>query len=214
MEFNLTINDYPTIMIVWNLFLLIIPFFLCRNLIKLQRKSKFSKWHQKLFAVCLGFVWLLFIPNSAYVITDVRHLLNYCPLSYYKVCAENAWMIMFFFTYAVIGWVAFVYLVNQMKILVNEIWGKLAVKIYIWFIVPVISLGVLLGLINRWNSWEIVVYPVAIAKDALMYFTDFTHFKNWLIFTMFLYILYFIGDYLFLPLRKLDDRRQTTDDSR
>ena len=194
---------------MWNLFLLIIPFFLCKNLIKLRRKSKFSKWHQKLIAACLGFIWLLFIPNSAYIITGGRHLLNYCPLNYYKVCAENAWMIMFFFTYAVIGWVAFVYLVNQMKILVNEIWGKLAVKIYIWSIVPVISLGVLLGLINRWNSWEILIYPVAIAKDALKYFTDFMHFKNWLIFTIFLYILYFIGDYLFLPYETLIKQRKT-----
>lgn len=106
---------------------------------------------------------------------------------------------MFFFSYSVIGWVAFVYLINQMKILVNEIWGKLAVKIYIWLIAPIVSLGVLLGLINRWNSWEALIYPIAIAKDALKYFTDFVYFKNWIIFTIFLYILYFTGNYLFLP---------------
>ncbi|MEA3463968.1 MAG: DUF1361 domain-containing protein [Patescibacteria group bacterium] len=186
-------------MIAWNLLLLVIPFFLCGNLIKLWQKSKFSKCRQKLAAVCLYFVWLLFIPNSAYIITDIRHLLNFCPLNQYKICIENAWMIMFFFSYSVIGWVAFVYLINQMKILVNEIWGKLAVKIYIWLIAPIVSLGVLLGLINRWNSWEALIYPIAIAKDALKYFTDFVYFKNWIIFTIFLYILYFTGNYLFLP---------------
>ncbi len=192
---------------MWNLFLLLIPFFLCRNLIKLWRKSKFSKCYQKLFVVCLYFIWLLFVPNSAYIITDIRHLLNFCPLNKYKICVENAWMIMFFFTYAVIGWVAFVYLVNQMKILVNEIWGKLAVKIYILSIMPIISLGVLLGLINRWNSWEVFIYPSKITKDALMYFTDPLYFKNWLIFTIFLYILYFMGDYLFLPLKRRHKRQ-------
>ena len=197
MNIYFSVNDYYVISIVWNLFLLIIPFFLCRNLITLWQKSKFSKWHQKLFAACLCFVWLLFIPNSAYIITDVRHLLNYCPLNQYKICIESAWMIMFFFSYAVIGWVAFVYLINQMKAVIYEICGSLIGKIYIWLIAPIVSLGVLLGLINRWNSWEVLIYPVAIAKDALTYFTDFMHFKNWIIFTIFLYILYFAGNYLF-----------------
>lgn len=191
------INNYQIIYIFWNLLLLIIPFFLCAYLIKYWSTTKYKKVYQKLIAVLLGLLWLLFIPNTAYIITDVRHLLGFCPLSRTNVCLYNAWMIMFFFLYASLGWIAYVYLMNQMKWLIKEIWDKTIALIYVWTIVPVISIGVLLGLIYRWNSWDIFFAPLAVASDALRFFMDFTHFKNWAISTLVLYLLYFGGDYLF-----------------
>jgi len=194
---------------LWNLFLLLIPFFLCYCLIKfwqarLDRKSyptgqatKFRKIPDKLLAFILGILWLLFIPNSAYIMTEVRHLLDFCPINSTRVCIDNAWMIMFFFTYAIVGWIFYVYLLNQMKFLVNIIWRQLGVKIYIITIIPFISLGVMLGLINRWNSWEVFITPYQLINDIAKYFTNFIYFKNWLLFIIFLYLLYFGGNYLF-----------------
>lgn len=193
----MTINNYTVITILWNLMLLLVPFFLCRFLIKFWHSFQFKKLYQKLEAVLLGCIWLLFIPNSAYIITEVRQLLNFCPPNSINVCIENAWMIMFFFTYAAVGWSAYVYLLNQMKVLVCEIWGEIAAKIYILSIVPFISLGVLLGLINRWNSWEVFIYPALMISDIVKYFTIYIFFNNWLLFTIFLYLLYFGGNYLF-----------------
>ncbi len=198
-----TINNYEIIYIFWNLLLLIIPFLLCAYLIKYWSTTKYKKAYQKIVAVLLGLLWLLFIPNTAYVITDIRHLLGFCPLSRTNVCLHNAWMIMFFFLYASLGWIAYVYLVKQMEWLIKEIWDKTIAFIYIWTIVPVISIGILLGLIYRWNSWDIFLTPLAVGSDALKFFTDLTHFKNWAIFTLALYLLYFVGEYLFCDLNLL-----------
>lgn len=194
----LDINGYQIFTVFWNLILLLVPYFAVLALIKYKNVYGFKKLRGKFFAGIIGFIWLLFIPNTAYIINDVRHLLNYCPAdSYYRVCANNAWMIMFFFTYASLGWVAFVYLVNQMKEFLKEILGEKIALIFKIIIVPLVSLGVLLGLLNRWNSWEIFIYPADFFKHLSLYFTNFIYFRDWLIFSIFLYILYFGGNYLF-----------------
>jgi len=194
----LTINDYPVITVAWNIFLLLIPFFIGKKLISIWRKTKFKGAKSKIVGITLFCFWLLFAPNAAYVMTDVRHISGFCPNNYDRICIDNAWMIFFFFTYGIIGWIAFVYLINQMKYLINKLWGKLGVLVYLWLISPIIALGVLLGLVNRWNSWDIVFYPQEIINGALLYLNDWTYLKNLVIYTLFLYLLYFIGDNLFV----------------
>lgn len=194
----LTIHDYPIVAIFWNIFLLIIPYYSVVLLIKYKKSTGFKKPIQKFFGIFMFFIWLMFIPNSAYIISDVRHLLDYCPaFSPLRVCSENAWMIIFFFTYASIGWVSMVYLVNQMKKFISELFNKKAANSFVFFIIPLISLGLLLGLVNRWNSWEIFIYPASLVNNIFWYFTDFFYFRNWLIFTLFLYLLYYGGNFLF-----------------
>ncbi|RLC35998.1 hypothetical protein DRH27_05940, partial [Candidatus Falkowbacteria bacterium] len=106
---DIAINNYEVIFIAWNLFLLIIPFFLCRLLFILYNANKFKSLPHKIFGLAIAFLWLLFIPNTIYVIADMRHIIGFCPVNEKNICIENAWMIMFFFIYASIGWVAFVY---------------------------------------------------------------------------------------------------------
>ncbi|MFH1522250.1 MAG: DUF1361 domain-containing protein [Patescibacteria group bacterium] len=195
---SLFINDYPALVMVWNLLLLAIPFYLFMFLYKYWRVNKFKRHSQKIVAVMLGFLWLLFIPNTAYLITDIRHLINYCPLEFSNaICPEGAWMIMLFFTYSSIGWVAFVILLNQMKEFIERIWGKKISNIFIWLLIPLISLGVLIGLVDRWNSWDFFLHPILIFKSLLMYVNNVIYFRNWVVFTIGLYILYHGGDWLF-----------------
>ncbi|MBU2474645.1 MAG: DUF1361 domain-containing protein [Patescibacteria group bacterium] len=189
------VNDYSVLVILWNILLLAIPFFLCKYLIKYYKKNKFKKYYHKIFAVLLNFLWLLFIPNTAYVITDVRHLSTECAVnSAYHVCLKTAWIIMFFFVYGCIGWISFVFLLNQMKGFIIKFSGKKNGKIFIWIIIPLISMGVLLGLINRWNSWDFFLHPILVLKSSIIYLINFIYFKNWAVFTIGLYILYFAGN--------------------
>ncbi|MFH1744939.1 MAG: DUF1361 domain-containing protein [bacterium] len=194
---NFAINDYYIVYIFWNLFLLIIPFFLSLCLGELWKKTKFRRLIHIVLAIFLAFFWILFIPNTAYVVADARHLSGFCPDNKNRICVENAWMIMFFFTYAVIGWVGFVYLFNQMKTLISKIFGKRTALFFAPLGIPVISLGVMLGLIDRLNSWEVFMKPMEIIQKASTYFTDFTRFKNLFAFIVFYYILYYTGDIIF-----------------
>jgi uncharacterized membrane protein len=110
---------------------------------------------------------------------------------------QGAWMIPVFFLYSVLGWISYVFLINQMKSLIKRIWGELGVSVYLWLISPIFSLGLLLGLVNRLNTWDIIISPYKVLSEALLYFQNWTYFKNLLIYTFFLYLIYFIGNILF-----------------
>jgi len=193
----LFINEYPVFGIVWNLFLLVVPFVIFHYLVKYYHLTKIEKRGQKVFFGFLFFLWLIFLPNSAYIITDVRHLMNYCPYSFYRVCSKNAWMIIIFFTYALIGWAAFVLLLDKMKNFVTVVYSKQISNLFIISVIPLVSIGVLLGLLNRWNSWEIFYFPKSIIRDLLLYVTDWNYFLDFSVFTVFFYFLYYFGSYLF-----------------
>lgn len=197
----LKVNGYPVLSLIWNVALLLLPLGLMIALERYYQQTKFRTLFQQLVAGFLGLFWLAFIPNAAYIITDVRHLTDpYCKMSfYYRVCNEQAWAIIVFFAYAVVGWFSLVWLVRRMRALLIKAQDRRTGDFFIIGLMPLVSLGVMLGLIERWNSWQILTSPRLIFVSSLSYFSDPVKFKNWLIFTIFLYLLYWAGDKLFVP---------------
>lgn len=194
----LFINQYPILAVFWNIFLIFAAYGTYLILFKIyNRKTKSKNSIAKIFFWPLFFLWFLFAPNSAYIITDMRHISGYCPDTVLRICVENAWMIIFFFIYAVIGWVSFVFLVSRMRSLIEKIknsgWGF----VFEMTAIPLLALGIMLGLVDRWNSWDVFIFPKALFFDVLKYFTEVLSFRNWAIFTCGLYLLYFSGKYLF-----------------
>lgn len=196
--YSVRINDYQLVTIFWNLFLVVIPWLIGLVIIRLGRQTGLSSLLSKLLFFGLALLWLLFIPNTIYIVSDVRHLLNYCPIdSPFQVCEQNAWMILFFFTYAAIGWWSFVFLLNQMKSFMVETYGRIMAELWLLVLIPIIAIGFLFGLVHRWNSWEFFIYPRELFRNFLIYLNDPKSFTNWLIFTIFLYILYWGGCVVF-----------------
>ena len=197
------INQFQLFTAVWNIFLALLPLVFYMLLKAYWRRTGLMKISQKAVAAVLFIFWLIFFPNTAYIITDIRHLLNYCPLdSLNKVCSANAWMIIVFFTYSSFGWVSFYYLLKLMSDLANEIFKRLRPSFFVALIIPITSLGVLLGLLNRFNSWDVFLYPFWLSQVFLVYLLDINYFIDWLIFTLFLYLLYFVGDVIFRKVKK------------
>jgi uncharacterized membrane protein len=194
------INGYPLMSLLWNVFLLLIPWLALRWLWSLYQKGQFKTWRARWEAAVAFFIWLIFIPNTAYIITDARHLVDpYCQMDlYYRVCPDKAWAIIVFFSYAVIGWLSLVYLIRPMRQLVEKLWHKEAGTVFVIALMPAVALGVLLGLIDRWNSWQLLNAPWAVLQSAGNYFMEPEPLKNWLIFTAALYLLYWVGDRLFI----------------
>jgi uncharacterized membrane protein len=192
------VNDYPFLMMVWNLLLAFIPFFIFLGLNSYWKKTKFKKIGQKIIAALIFFGWFIFLPNAAYLIVGSRHLLNYCPIdSFYNVCATGAWQIMYFFCYSVIGWIFFVIFLEQMKKLLTGIFNKKKAEMITYFFIPLVAWGVLLGLTERFNSWDVFLHPLAILVSLLRYITDWQYLWNLIVFIMGYYLLYFLGDWLF-----------------
>lgn len=197
---ELAVNHYQLVTVAWNIFLVFLSLMFYLFLKSYWRRTGLRKFSQKAGAAILFILWLLFLPNAAYIITDVRHLLNYCPLdSPNKVCAANGWMIMFFFTYSSFGWVSFYYLLKLMSNLFNEIFKfkRRSLDFFAALVIPLTSLGVLVGLLNRFNSWDVFLSPLWFLRVAAVYFLDINYFIDWFIFTIFLYLLYFAGDVIF-----------------
>ncbi|HMB65412.1 MAG TPA: DUF1361 domain-containing protein [Patescibacteria group bacterium] len=195
-----TINDYSILMGVWNIFLILIPFLIALFLQRYYDSNKFRRKSQKTVAGAAFLLWLLFLPNAAYLMTDIRNLLGYCPVdAYKKVCVGNAWMIMLFFTYSLIGWAAFVLLINQMRKFLARVYTPTMAWVFVVVIIPLIALGVLLGLVHRFNSWALFTQPVNLFQSLKQYFSAWIYARNWLIFTAFFYILYFIGHKIIKP---------------
>lgn len=196
--YRLKINDYQIVTIFWNLALMVVPWLATLIMIKLWQETRFKRLGAKLAGLALFFVWLIFIPNTAYVMTEVRHLIDYCPRdSQFQVCVPNAWMSIFFFIYACFGWVFFVYLINQQRALIEQLWNRTIGWLFTIVLIPMIALGLLLGLLNRWNSWEFFIYPLDFFRTIPVYWQEEAYFTNWLFFTIFLYILYWVGRQLF-----------------
>lgn len=192
------INDFQILTAVWNLFLAVFPLLLILFLRENYEHTGFKRIIHKIQAIIIGGIAFLFLPNAPYVIMDVRHLLDYCPAdSINQICLNNAWMVAFFFSFSFIGWLVFSYILRELFELMKRVFDGEIAKIFIFTVIPVIALGVLLGLFNRWNSWDIFISPLKIINNVCLYFTDFIFIANWVFFSLFFYLLYFIGEFLF-----------------
>lgn len=191
----IAVNRYPLVMVPWNVFLALIPCFLAWKMGGMFK----SKWSALDLKDRLGFIliflfWLFFLPNTVYLITMVRHLLDHCsdydPLI--RVCREEAWMEAFFFLYALIGVPTFIYALKKMSNLVGRLFNRLTATFFPIILIPITTLGLFFGLFDRLNSWDVVAHPIAIIRIGLGYFADFRLVWNFMFYTATLYLIYYL----------------------
>lgn len=172
-------GELTYIFLAWNLFLAWIPFVLSYRLGIVQ-----GKW--KVYFV-IG-LWLLFLPNAPYIITDFLHLKYRAPVPYW-------YDILILFSAAVNGlFLGLASLLNVEKFL-SDRYGKKISGIFMLFSFFLCAFGMYMGRYLRWNSWDILINPDDIAGDILgMVLYPFDHFKTWAItflFGTFLYVMYY-----------------------
>lgn len=142
--------------LVWNLFLAFVPYVISRQMTK---TSISGKWK----FISGAFVWLLFIPNAFYIITDLFHLdMNeMVPLWY-----DLALLLSFAWSGILFGILS----VRQMEKLFEKHFNK---KFDLLFILPVMALnglGVYIGRYLRFNSWDVITNPLQLIQDIIYLF--------------------------------------------
>lgn len=175
-------HSYFFLFLIWNLFLAIIPFAITSYLLS---NSKLNK-----YGLLLWFsLWLLFVPNAPYIITDLLHL---------KISSIHfLWLdILVVTSFALNGLLLFfLSLLDMKKILGMYINKKCLSYLYI-FIIFLCGFGVYLGRFLRYNSWEIIQNPIDLLNDILnIILHPGSNFEAWLftfIFGSFLNIGYWI----------------------
>ncbi len=138
-------NEITYCFLIWNLFLAWIPMLLVSFISKKLEKISF----RIILLLCL---WLLFFPNSPYIITDLVHLR---PKQNIPMWFDIILIVSFAWNGLILG---FTSLLEIHKILFTKLKTALCWSI-VTFLLVLSSFGVYLGRFERWNSWDIVTNP-------------------------------------------------------
>jgi len=171
--------------IVTNVVLAFIPFVLAIYLFKLSTQRNLLWW-------LLTVVFVAFLPNSAYVLTDIIHLLSAIKSPEISSAYLFFVLIPFYFIYLIINFEFYVLSVQFAQQYINKLNINWLAKLFIPAITLLSALGVYLGRFQRLESTDILQQPLMVFKDALL---DLSHQSSALIivglFTGY-YLLYYL----------------------
>lgn len=145
----------------WNLFLAWIPLLSALALWHVdQRNIQLRGLRSALFGC-----WLIFLPNSPYLVTDFVHLVqrHQVPLWY-----DMLLIFSFAWNGLLLGFVS-LWIVQEF---IQARFGSLISQIVVGFCLIASGFGVYLGRFLRWNSWDFFVDPHSLLADILPRFID------------------------------------------
>lgn len=132
----------------WNLLLAVIPFVLSVMMLGVDRLRRL-RW---VLMPPLLIVWLLFLPNAPYLLTDLIHLKPRSPVPFWY---DNAMLGMFGFTGMLLG----VRSLAHVHRIVERWLGRILGWVFAAQIALLCGLGIYLGRFLRWNSWDLAQEP-------------------------------------------------------
>jgi len=161
------------IFLIWNLFLAYIPYFISTQLTRLKAAGEGTRpgtgvagrqpvrGPRSLGWWILALLWLLFIPNSFYIITDLYHLGDLYNDRIMPQWFDLAMILSFVWNGLLLG----VLSVRQME---RIFLPRLTLMKELLFLYPVMwlnALGIYIGRYLRYNSWDIVTDPFGLLRD-------------------------------------------------
>jgi uncharacterized membrane protein len=152
----------------WNLFLAFIPYAITKCLMAnpgwIENKIRF------ILIFCL---WLLFIPNSFYILTDLYHL---------ELSKDSPrWFdLTLIFSFAWIGMLLGILAVSKMETVFRIFLKKRNILLFIYPVMWLIAWGIYIGRYLRFNSWDIITNPFSLFGDiAEMFLNPFQYTYAW-----------------------------------
>jgi uncharacterized membrane protein len=143
------------IFLVWNLFLATIPYIISRYC-----WLYFHLLKNRMMVAVLFIAWLLFIPNSFYILTDLFHLGNTgnAPLWYdLLVILSFAWN----------GLILGLLSVRHMEKVFQCRFGTSHELLFLYPVMWLNAFGVYIGRYLRFNSWDIITSPFRLFVDVI-----------------------------------------------
>ena len=178
-----TANDHYDFL-AWNLFLAWVPFVLALLVYDIRRRGVGAVGQ-----LALGGLWLLFLPNAPYIVTDLIHLgtIPGAPLWF-----DAGMIAAFAFTGLVLG-LGSLFLV---QFALADAFGRRAGWALVLGVIPLCSVGVYVGRFLRLNSWDALVDPSVLAGPVHAFLLDPLGSERFLavtvLFTGFLALSYFL----------------------
>lgn len=184
-------NSFDYWFLFWNLLLAWVPVLFAWLL--LGKLKKYS-WKEPV-PVMLTLLWLVFLPNSFYLMSDLIHLQSAEDVG---VLFDTVFFLSCIWNGAVAGLISLVW-VHQA--ILKRVSSNIAAG-FIGVVLLLVSFAIYLGRALRWNSWDLVANPAGLLFDVSerlinpldhpqLFMTTFTFFA--LLSSMYLVIWSFIG---------------------
>jgi uncharacterized membrane protein len=137
----------------WNLFLALVPYLITRMVIRQPR------WIDNTVRfVTIFVVWLLFLPNSFYIITDLFHLQMREGVPYWFDLA-------LIFSFAWNGILLGAASIRQMEKCITLKWPRVREWQFVYPLMLLNSFGIYIGRYLRYNSWDVIANPFQLTED-------------------------------------------------
>lgn len=145
-------GQFAYMFLIWNLFLAWLPFLFALIVVFGRRRL----W----VVASSGLLWLLFFPNTTYLVTDLIHLhhTNYIPIWY------DAIML---FAFALTGLMLGLLSLYFVHAVVESHFGTTLGWLFVLVTAVLGGIGVYIGRFLRWNSWDIFTNPVTLLNDLV-----------------------------------------------
>jgi uncharacterized membrane protein len=141
--------------LVWNLFLAWLPLLFAVYLVRTLQTKLWSSWQ----GLTLSILWLAFLPNSFYMISDSIHLQTTARVD---ILYDTVLFTSFIYTGVILGFSSLFLIHLQLK-------KRLAARqagLWIAATLLICCFGIYLGRDLRWNSWDIITNPGGLLFDV------------------------------------------------
>jgi uncharacterized membrane protein len=135
--------------LIWNLILAWIPL-----LLALLVYDRYRRGTPLLVLAPALALWLLFLPNAPYIVTDFVHLSARSPA---PLWLDGVELSAFAWTGMLLGFVS-LYLVHAVA---RHRFGPAPSWVGVLGVLGLVGVGVYLGRVKRWNSWDLLTQPGA-----------------------------------------------------
>jgi len=175
-------GKFSFIYILWNIFLAFIPFIISSLLLSFSKEEKLNKI---IFIVGI-FLWLLFIPNAPYIITDFIHLgtTHSIPVIY---------DILLLFSSASVGLILGFHSLFHIEQIIKTKCQKNTASLFMGIIIIMISFGIYLGRFLRFNSWDIFINHTILIKNIWKIFSQSTADMEVYLYTVLLFFFLYLS---------------------
>ncbi len=159
---------YTYLFLTWNLFLAFVPYTISQWLHAHTLLAK-NKWKLSLFLL----LWLSFIPNSFYIITDLFHL--------EKFDSAPKWFdLLLIFSFAWNGLMLGIASVRKMEMVLEIVIGRGFSLLILLVVMWLNAFGIYIGRYLRYNSWDIVMQPFSLFGEMFeLLFHPLTNKMEW-----------------------------------
>ena len=141
--------------LIWNLLLSIVPLIFAYRLNYSLKTSSWKNWPNIFYSI----VWLAFLPNSFYMITDLIHIQSTGDIN---ILFDAILVLDFVIAGLIFGFLSLLIIHKNLEKKIAHQYAHLLV----FSIILISSFAIYLGRYLRWNSWDIATNPAGLIYDV------------------------------------------------